>query len=170
MVANLDGTLPFDDITQVHRTEELEYLNAASRPCNSLYWESDADRDSLNLAIKITVPANSPADFISGATISATSVFDGTVSSEQHFSVSVAQHYAVDVAATSITTVETDPASTAQFNFTVTNTGNGEDVFNIHSTASSDWNPSISCIRINDLKCIILDLKHLRMYMNPCLY
>ncbi|MAX04795.1 MAG: hypothetical protein CL883_05695, partial [Dehalococcoidia bacterium] len=92
MVANLDGILPFDDdITQIHRTEELEYLNAASRPCNSLYWESDADRDSLNLAIKITVPANAPADFTSGATISATSVFDGTVSSEQHFSVSVAQ-------------------------------------------------------------------------------
>ena len=143
-VANLDGVLPFnDDINQVHRSEELEYMNADSRPCNSLYWESDATRDSFILAIRITVPADAPANFASGATISATSVFDNTVRTEQHFTVSIAQHYAVSVDATSQTTVSTSPESTAQFDFTVTNTGNGEDVFDIQTTAPSDWNPTL---------------------------
>ena len=145
IVANLDGVLPFDDdVDNTYRTEELEYQNAASRPCNSLYHESDADRDALGLALKFTIPANAQVGETGGVTLHASSATDPTISTEQHFLVTIAQHYAVDLEFTSITTVETDPESTAQFNFTVTNNGNGEDSFNIVSTASSDWNPSLS--------------------------
>ena len=113
-------------------------------------WSTDAadgSTDYLNMnvaysgSVVLTIPAGEAAATSAAFTLTVTST-EGTWSGTADFSASVAQFYnlTLDVAANEMTA---EPANAADFSFTVTNTGNGDDTYTIAvETLATTYNPT----------------------------
>jgi len=105
---------------------------------------------SNNFDVSLTIPADALAGSTASFSMEATSTFSPSETASQTFEVAVDQHYGVSMAIvgwseTEITYVkEGAPGSNVTFSFNVTNTGNGQDNFDINVEGASLWSPMSS--------------------------
>jgi len=105
---------------------------------------------SNNFDISLTIPADALAGSTASFSMEATSTSSPSETASQTFEVAVDQHYGVSMAIvgwseTEITYVkEGAPGSNVTFSFNVTNTGNGQDNFDINVEGASLWSPMSS--------------------------
>ncbi len=113
-------------------------ISAIPTTSGAIGWQG-----SSNFDVSLTVPADalsgSSASFLMTATSSSSSIETAT----QTFEVVVDQHYGVSIE------VDTEskngaPGSNVEFSFNLTNTGNGEDTFDIVVEGPSMWSPMSS--------------------------
>ena len=113
-------------------------ISATPTTSGAIGWQG-----SSNFDVSLTVPADalsgSSASFIMTATSSSSSIETAT----QTFEVIVDQHYGVSME------VDTEskngaPGSNVEFSFNLTNTGNGEDTFDIVVEGPGMWSPMSS--------------------------
>jgi uncharacterized membrane protein len=113
-------------------------ISATPTTSGAIGWQG-----SSNFDVSLTVPANalsgSSASFLMTATSSSSSI----ETSSQTFEVVVDQHYGVSME------VDTEskngaPGSNVEFSFNLTNTGNGEDTFDIIVEGPGMWSPMSS--------------------------
>ncbi|RZD37072.1 MAG: hypothetical protein CXT75_05290 [Methanobacteriota archaeon] len=120
-------------------------ISAIPTTSGAIGWQG-----SSNFDVSLTVPADalsgSSASFLMTATSSSSSIETAT----QTFEVVVDQHYGVSIE------VDTEskngaPGSNVEFSFNLTNTGNGEDTFDIVVEGPSMWSPmsSVSSLMID---------------------
>ena len=99
-------------------------------------------KGSYNFDLGITIPA----DALAGSSASFTMVADSSNSdanATQTFEVMVDQHYGLSLAVDS-TSMEASPGSTVDFNFALSNAGNGEDTFGVSIEGPAYWSPVTS--------------------------
>jgi len=134
-LGNTDDTFSLSwDITGVPLGWTLSALPDTS---GQIGWQG-----SSNFDVALTVPA----DALAGTTSSFTMVADSANSDEtatQTFVVVVDQHYGVSLSVDS-SSAEASPGSTVDFSFELSNTGNGEDTFNISVDGPAVWVPTAS--------------------------
>jgi len=105
---------------------------------------------SNNFDVSLTIPADALAGSTASFSMEATSTSSPSETASQTFEVAVDQHYGVSMAIvgwseTEITYVkEGAPGSNVTFSFNVTNTGNGQDNFDINVEGASLWSPMSS--------------------------
>ena len=105
---------------------------------------------SNNFDVSLTIPADALAGSTALFSMEATSTSSPSETASQTFEVAVDQHYGVSMAIvgwseTEITYVkEGAPGSNVTFSFNVTNTGNGQDNFDINVEGASLWSPMSS--------------------------
>jgi len=105
---------------------------------------------SSNFDVSLTVPADALAGSTASFSMTATSTSSSSETASQTFEVVVEQHYGVSMAIigwseTDITyTKEGAPGSNITFGFNVTNTGNGQDTFDISVEGANLWSPTSS--------------------------
>jgi len=112
-------------------------LSALPDTSGQIGWQG-----SSSFEVALTVPA----DALAGTTSSFTMVADSANSDEtatQTFVVVVDQHYGVSLSVDS-SSAEANPGSIVDFSFELSNTGNGEDTFNISVDGPAFWAPTAS--------------------------
>ena len=117
-------------------------LSALPTTTGGISWKG-----SSNFDVAITVPA----DALAGTTCSFTMSADSDNSDSnatQTFDVSVDQHYGLSLAVSN-SSLEGTPGSTKDFTFTLSNTGNGLDVFDINVDGPALWSPVASVSEVS---------------------
>ena len=134
-IGNTEDTFALTwDVTNVPMGWTLSALPDTS---GEIGWEG-----SYNFDVALTIPA----DALAGSSASFTMVADSSNSDEnatQTFEAVVDQHYGVSLAVDS-TSMEASPGSTVDFNFALSNAGNGEDTFGISIDGAAYWSPVTS--------------------------
>lgn len=105
--------------------------------------EPKANDGSKTLALGLLVPANLAAGTTHSFSMTATSDVDDSISQTQIFSATVKQCYDFDMTVDSMAN-SANPGSSADFTFTVTNNGNGDDTFTYMAMGAAAWNPSLA--------------------------
>lgn len=120
-------------------------ISATPSTSGEVGWQS-----SNNFDVSLTIPADALAGSTASFSMTATSTSSPSETASQTFEVAVDQHYGVSMAVvgwseTDITyTKEGAPGSNVTFSFNVTNTGNGQDNFDITVEGASLWSPMSS--------------------------
>ena len=112
-------------------------LSALPDTSGQLGWQG-----SYNFDVAITIPADALAGTTGIFTMTADSA-NSDATATQTFEVSVNQHYGVSLSVDS-SSAEANPGSTVDFSFELSNTGNGEDTFNISVDGPAFWAPTAS--------------------------
>jgi len=97
--------------------------------------------------VVLSVPSDASAGDVATFSMSAASDGDNTQTATQDFTATVNQHYGVSLSVDS-ESKENAPGQTVDFIFNITNTGNGQDSFNISVEGPAVWNPALS---VNDI-------------------
>ena len=113
-------------------------ISATPTTSGSIDWQG-----STNFDVSLTVPADALSGSSASFSMTATSSSSSIETSSQTFEVMVDQHYGVSME------VDTEskngvPGSTVEFSFNLTNTGNGEDTFDIAIEGPTMWSPMSS--------------------------
>ena len=112
-------------------------LSALPDTSGQIGWQG-----SYNFDVAITIPADALAGTTGIFTMTADSA-NSDATATQTFEVSVNQHYGVSLSVDS-SSAEANPGSTVDFSFELSNTGNGEDTFNISVDGPAFWAPTAS--------------------------
>ena len=112
-------------------------LSALPDTSGQIGWQG-----SYNFDVAITIPADALAGTTGIFTMRADSA-NSDANATQTFEVSVDQHYGVSLSVDS-SSAEANPGSTVDFSFELSNTGNGEDTFNISVDGPAFWAPTAS--------------------------
>jgi len=113
-------------------------ISATPTTSGSIDWQG-----STNFDVSLTVPADALSGSSASFSMTTTSSSSSIETSSQTFEVMVDQHYGVSME------VDTEskngvPGSTVEFSFNLTNTGNGEDTFDIAIEGPTMWSPMSS--------------------------
>ena len=95
------------------------------------------------LTVGLSVPGGLPAGTAHSFSMTATSTVDDLISQTQIFSATVKQCYQFDLSVDSMMNTA-NPGSSTDFTFTVSNTGNGNDMFTYMAMGAAAWNPSLA--------------------------
>ena len=93
--------------------------------------------------VVLSVPSDSSAGSTATFSMNASSNGDNTQTASQEFTATVNQHYGVLLSVDS-DSKESKPGQTVDFIFNLTNTGNGQDIYNLSVAGPAVWNPILS--------------------------
>ena len=113
-------------------------LSALPNTSGEIGWQG-----SYNFDVAMTVPADALAGTTGTFAMSAVSAGNNSVTATQIFEVTVDQHYGVSLTVDS-NSMEANPGSTVDFNFALSNAGNGEDTFSVSIEGPAYWSPVTS--------------------------
>ncbi len=106
----------------------------------ALDWKGSGDDSEHSFTVTMTVPAGLGAGTSHGFTMSVSSS-SGAAAADQSFSATVNQSYGLSLAASADEATEA-PDGTAEFAFTITNDGNGEDSYAVVVDGPSAYTPA----------------------------
>jgi len=98
---------------------------------------------SYNFDVGMTVPADALAGTTGTFAMTAVSAANTSITATQIFELTVNQHYGVSLTVDS-NSIEAAPGSTVDFNFALSNAGNGEDTFGVSIEGPAYWSPVTS--------------------------
>jgi|TARA_B110000263_G_scaffold5664_1_gene4905 hypothetical protein len=113
-------------------------ISATPETTGQIGWQGSNSFD-----VSLTVPADALAGSNAIFSMTATSSSSSTETATQTFEVFVDQHYGVSMEVDA-QSKEGAPASTVEFSFNITNTGNGQDTFDIMVEGPGIWSPMSS--------------------------
>jgi uncharacterized membrane protein len=105
-----------------------------------LDWKGSGEASEHNFTVTMTVPAGLGAGTSHGFTMSVSSS-SGATAAEQAFSATVAQAYGLSLTSSANEATKA-PGETAEFSFTITNDGNGEDSYAVVVGGPSAYSPA----------------------------
>ena len=105
-----------------------------------LDWKGSGEASEHNFTVTMDVPAGLGAGTSRGFTMSVVSPSSGATAADQAFSATVAQAYGLTLSSPDNATKA--PGETAEFSFTITNDGNGEDSYAVVVGGPSAYSPA----------------------------
>ncbi|PXF18023.1 MAG: hypothetical protein CXX76_02505 [Methanobacteriota archaeon] len=105
-----------------------------------LDWKGSGEASEHNFTVTMTVPAGLGAGTSHGFTMSVSSS-SGATAADQEFSATVGQSYNLSLASSAYEATKA-PGETAEFSFTITNDGNGEDSYAVIVGGPSAYSPA----------------------------
>ena len=105
-----------------------------------LDWKGSGEASEHNFTVTMTVPAGLGAGTSHGFTMSVSSS-SGAAAADQSFSATVNQSYGLSLASSANEATKA-PGETAEFSFTITNDGNGEDSYAVVVGGPSAYSPA----------------------------
>ncbi len=105
-----------------------------------LDWKGSGEASEHNFTVTMTVPAGLGAGTSHGFTMSVSSS-SGAAAADQSFSATVDQSYGLSLASSANEATKA-PGETAEFSFTITNDGNGEDSYAVVVGGPSAYSPA----------------------------
>ena len=116
-------------------------LSALPDTSGTLGWQG-----SYNFDVAMTIPEDALAGTTGTFTMTADSATSDSTAT-QTFEVTVDQHYGVSLAVDA-SSLEAAPGATVDFSFTLSNTGNGEDTYEVNVEGPAVWSPSASASEV----------------------
>ena len=142
-LGNTDDAFTIDwDDAGIPAGWNLNFDVSESMVTDSISWNG-----FYSFEVVLSVPSDASAGDVATFSMSAASNGDNTQTAAQDFTATVNQHYGVSLSVDS-ESKENAPGQTIDFIYNITNTGNGQDTFNLSVEGPAVWNPALS---VNDI-------------------
>ncbi len=113
---------------------------------SNLGWKGSGEAAVHNFTVTMTVPGGLGAGSSHGFTMSLVSSSSGATTADQSFSATVAQAYGLTLSSPDDATKA--PGETAEFAYTITNTGNGDDSYAVVVSGPSAYGPASDQVEV----------------------